>query len=148
VTSDEEDDLLARAVAGFGARMGRPAGRGAARAVRFLRKDVAELDVVVGMAPEAAMARAREVIGEQGEIVHPEGTGGAPGGQVSGIVGSGAMNLNPAVVTVTVHPAPGGSRLAVRAAAMEGLIKQRAAAKAARRLAAALAPGAADPRPD
>ena len=46
--------------------------------------------------------------------------------------------MNPAVVTVTIFQADNGSRLLIRGAAKEGLIKQRAGEVAARRVAAAL----------
>ena len=88
------------------------------------------------------------MISEQGEIVHIEDAGDGPGRRVIGLAGSGAANLNPTVVTVTIQPAPEGSRLVIRGAAMEGLIKQRSGAKAAKRLAAALAPEAADSPPN
>jgi hypothetical protein len=49
------------------------------------------------------------------------------------------MNLNPAVVTVTITSASGGgTSVHIRGAAKEGLIKQRAGQKAAERLAALL----------
>jgi hypothetical protein len=47
-------------------------------------------------------------------------------------------------VTVTISASPEGSRLVIRGAAKEGLIKQRAGEKAAKRVAAAIAP---DSRP-
>jgi hypothetical protein len=144
----DEDELLAQGLGNLGARMGSPAGRGAVKSMRFLRKQALELDLLVSMSPDAAAARARQVISEQGQIVHIEDAGDGLGRRVIGLVGSGAANLNPTVVTVTIHPAPEGSRLVIRGAAMEGLIKQRAGAKAAKRLAAALAPEAADSRPN
>ena len=54
---------------------------------------------------------------------------------VCGVVGSGAMNLNPAVITVTLTSATDGCTVVhIRGAAKEGLIKQRAGEKAAKRL--------------
>jgi hypothetical protein len=63
-------------------------------------------------------------------------------------VGSGYANLNPAVVTVTIHASEWGSRLVIRGAAKEGLIKQRAGAKAAKQVAAAMAPEVSDRQAD
>ena len=58
---------------------------------------------------------------------------------VRGIVGSGAMNLNPTVITVTISAASaGGTAVHIRGAAKEGLIKQRAGHKAAERFAVTL----------
>jgi hypothetical protein len=55
------------------------------------------------------------------------------------MVGSGSMNLNPTVVTVTLTEA-GPSTIAaqIRGVAKEGLIKQRAGRKAAERVAGLL----------
>jgi hypothetical protein len=139
--SFDEDELLIRAVGNAGGRVS-PGGRqGAERGARRLRKDVFEVDLVVNMSPRAAADRAEEVISEQGSVVDLEGTGGDPGTQVVGIVGSGVANLNPAVVTVTIQACAEGARLVIRGAAKEGLIKQRAGEKAAKRIAAAMAPG-------
>jgi hypothetical protein len=102
---------------------------------------VFEVELVVSMSPHAAADRAEEVLSEQGSVVDLEGTGGDPGTQVAGIVGSGIGNLNPAVVTVTIRASAEGSRLVIRGVAKERLIKQRAGEKAAKRIAAAMASG-------
>jgi hypothetical protein len=91
------------------------------------------------MTPAAATRRAEEVLADQGALIRTE-----PGGQdapvaVVGLVTAGFGNLNPAVVTVTIRPSEYGSRLVVRGAAKESLIKQRAGEAAAKRIAAALA---------
>ena len=59
--------------------------------------------------------------------------------EVIGLIAVGFGNLNPAVVTVTIRPSGSGSRLVVRGAAKESLIKQRAGEAAAKRIANALA---------
>lgn len=146
--SFDEDELLARALGNVGGLMGPHARRGAEISARRLRKDVCEIDLVVGMSPRAAADRARQVISEHGSVVAPDGHGDEPGAQVIGVMWAGIGNLNPAVVTVTIHPAPEGSRLVIRGAAKEGLIKQRAGTKAAQRLAALLAPEASDRQSD
>ena len=51
--------------------------------------------------------------------------------QVRGVIGSGALDMNPAVVDVHVRP---GGRVVVHAAAKEGLIPQRTARKAVRKV--------------
>lgn len=138
--SFDEDELLIQAVGDVGGRVSPGGRRGAERGARRLRKDVFEVDLVVSMSPQAAADRAAEVISEQGSLVDLEGASGDRGTQVVGIVGSGVANLNPAVVTVTIRASSEGSRLVIRGAAKEGLIKQRAGEKAARRVAAAMAP--------
>ena len=55
---------------------------------------------------------------------------------MAAVVGSGLLNLNPAVVTVAVVPlAEDRTRATVTGTAKEGLIKQHAGEKAARRIA-------------
>jgi hypothetical protein len=143
----DEDELLVLALGDVGGFMGPRARRGAESGARRLRKDVFEVDLVVSMSPQAARDRAEQVIAEQGDVLSPDGSGEDPAMRVIGIVGAGAANLNPAVVTVTIHPAPEGSRLVVRGAAKEGLIKQKTGTKAAKRVAAAMAPGVGDVQP-
>jgi hypothetical protein len=135
--SFEEDELLVRALGGLG-------GKGGARGARRLPKDVLEVDLVVSMSPQAAADRARQVISRHGSVLNLEslnleGIGEDPDTQVIGIVGSGIAKLNPAVVTVTIRATEDGSRLVIRGAAKEGLIKQRAGEKAARLVAAEMA---------
>ena len=137
--SFDEDDLLVGALGDLGGFIGPHGRRGAERGARRLRKDVFEADLVVSMSPQAAEDRARQVIGQHGRVLNLEGIGVDSGMQVIGIVGSGIADLNPAVVTVTIHAAEEGSRLVIRGAAKEGLIKQRAGEKAAKRLAAEMA---------
>jgi hypothetical protein len=48
--------------------------------------------------------------------------------------------MNPALVTVAVAPTEQGTRVRIGAYALEGLIKQRAARKAATRIAELLGP--------
>jgi hypothetical protein len=136
--SFDQDELLIRAVGDVGGFMGPRGRRGAETGARRLRKDVFEVDLVVNMSPTVAADRAREVISEHGDVLDLESSGEEPGTQVVGIVGSGAANLNPAVVTVTIRASAEGSRLVIRGAAKEGLIKQRTGEKAAKRVAAAM----------
>jgi hypothetical protein len=104
-----------------------------------LRKSVLEIDLTLVMPPAAAAERARQVLGELGRELGVRDDGETADTQVVGIVGAGAGNLNPAIVTVTIRAAGQGSKLVVRGAAKEGLIKQHAGGKAARRVAEALA---------
>jgi hypothetical protein len=57
---------------------------------------------------------------------------------VSAVVPSGFWNMNPALVTVAVSPREQRTRVRISAYALEGLIKQRAARKAATRIAESL----------
>jgi hypothetical protein len=106
---------------------------------RKISKNVLELDVELWVPVESAAERVQDVLAQLGRVVHVEGGAGSSGTQVIGMMGAGFGNLNPAVVTVTIHPIEAGARLAIRGAAKEGLIKQRAGEAAAKRVAAALA---------
>jgi hypothetical protein len=127
----DEDELLTRALGELGGR-GR---RGAEAAARRLRKNVFDTELVLRMSPAAAAERTRDAISDHGSLLDLEGVGDD---RVVGVIGAGVGNLNPAVVIVTISASAEGSRLVIRGAAKEGLIKQRAGEKAARRVAAAL----------
>ncbi len=121
----DEDELLAGALG--------------VAASRHLRKSVLEIDLALALPPAAAARRARQVLSDLGSELDIRGDGETADSQVVGIVAAGAGGLNPAVVTVTIRAADHGSKLTVRGAAKEGLIKQHAGEAAARRVAAALA---------
>jgi hypothetical protein len=58
---------------------------------------------------------------------------------IRALLGSGFLNLNPALVTITLSPRDEATtEVTIRGVAEEGLIKQRAGQKAAERVAAAL----------
>lgn len=134
--SFDEDALLVRAIGDLGSLGG--ARRGAEMGVRRLKKNVLEIDLALDMPPQAAADRARQVLSQQGKVLNINGDDGSAT-LVVGIVGAGVGNLNPAVVTVTIDQAENGSKLVIRGAAKEGLIKQRAGEAAARRVATAMA---------
>jgi hypothetical protein len=128
-----EDGLLVEAVGGA-------YGRGGEQGARLLKnKNVLEIKLELGLPPDQVKARAFEAIGKTAHVL--EGPGADEGDvRVIGIVGSGAMNMNPTVVMVTISDLPSGSKVTVRGAAKEGLLfKQRAGEKAAKRVAEALA---------
>lgn len=105
---------------------------------RFTKAQTAETSVEVPHDPETARERARESITASGAVV--EDPNAAGDGSVWGLVGSGALNMAPALVRVGIDTASSGSsRVHVRATGKEALIKQRIGAKAADRIAAALA---------
>ena len=113
-------------------------GKGGAAGGRFTKAQTAETSVEVPHDPETARERARESITASGAVV--EDPNAAGDGSVSGLVGSGALNMAPAMVRVGIDTASSGSsRVHVRATGKEALIKQRIGAKAADRIAAALA---------
>jgi hypothetical protein len=96
-----------------------------------------EVELDLPQAPEAAFRRAREVLNEEGDLRDLGADAAAPA--VSAVVPSGWWNMNPALVTVAVAPREQGARVRIGAYALEGLLKQRAARKAATRVAELLA---------
>ncbi len=127
-----EDELLALAVGGA-------YGRGGERGARLLKKkNVLEIPLDLPQPPDQVRARALDAIGKTAhDFKMPRAAEDEV--HVIGIIGSGALNMNPTVVLVRITPAPGGSKVTVRGAAKEGLLfKQRAGEKAARRIADAL----------
>jgi hypothetical protein len=83
------------------------------------------------------LRRAREVLSEEGDL-RDLGEDGGAAPAVSAVVPSGFWNMDPALVTVAIAPQEQGSRVRIAPYAIEGLIKQRAARKAATRIAALL----------
>ena len=109
---------------------------GARLGARFTKVDHFELELDLAEAPDEALQRAREVLGEEGDL--RELGENSSESAVSAVVPSGWWNMNPALVTVAVAPQEQGTRLRIGAYALEGLLKQRAARKAATRIAESL----------
>ncbi|MER5885389.1 hypothetical protein ABT160_16295 [Streptomyces sp. NPDC001941] len=137
-----EDQILADALAALGAPSG---GGGLVRVVaRLMKKNVHEVEQLVPLPYDDAVRRVSGVLRNAGRPVGtgaagtgPVGTGGSSALRV--VVGGGAGGLNPVVVTARVlRVDEDSSRIWLRAAAKEGLIRQRAGEKTAARLAALL----------
>jgi hypothetical protein len=111
--------------------------RGARLGARFTKVDHVELELELDSAPDAVLRKAFEILQESGELRDLGGDRAAP--TVAAVVRSGFGGMNPALVRVAVAPAGAGTRVKIEADALEGLIKQRAAAKASRRVADLLA---------
>ncbi len=140
----------AAAAGALGGSIGGAIGAGAAAAgarkggasggrfgARFTKAQTAAVMVEAPDDPEAVRERARAGIAESGAVI--EDPNAAGDGSVWGLVGSGAMNMAPALVRVQVDAAgAGGSRAHVRATGREALIKQKIGAKAADRIAEAI----------
>ena len=125
------EQWLRSGVAGHGTKTGARLG------ARITKVDHFELELDLPEAPDAALRTAQEVLSEEGEVRDlGEDARAAPA--VSAIVPSGWWNMNPALVTVAVAPQAQGSRVRIGAYALEGLLKQRAARKAATRIAESL----------
>jgi hypothetical protein len=124
---DEEsvERILAGEMAGLAVGGGRISPR--IPTVRF------ESVVEVLADPGAAATRFSEAIARLGRLL--DGQPDEPGLTVIGVVGGGFLNLNPAVIQITITPmAEGRSRATLSGTANEGMIKQRAGEKAVRRV--------------
>ncbi|MEU4467548.1 hypothetical protein AB0G20_28385 [Streptomyces sp. NPDC024017] len=133
-----EDDILADELAALAAGTG--GGGGLTRFVaKLMKKNVHEIDLVVLLPFEDAVEHVAKVLERAGRTV---GSVPEPGdGQLTirVVAGGGAGGLNPVVVTALVTRGDASSsKVRLRAAAKEGLIKQRAGERTATRLAALL----------
>ena len=141
--TDDERELLARELAKLaGPKAGswaakvdtasrpfvtRGTGLGARIGARFTKVDRASEELELAVRPNEAARRVADLLAELGEPREAE--------PLSAVVRSGFGNMNLALVTVIVVASDAGSKVTVEAAALEGLVKQHAAAKAARRVA-------------
>jgi hypothetical protein len=126
-----EDELLASELGALG-------GAGSGWAARRLGVDVHDLEMIRSTPMDETLIEVHTLIATMGKVVAQSGpTDGRAIVRV--VMGSGALNLNPAVVTVTLSSIDGaGTKVHIRGVAKEGLIKQRAGRKAAERLAVLL----------
>jgi hypothetical protein len=144
---DDEEEILVNRLGRLGWRSGRLTGGlssarggrlGARLAARLLPEDVHELELVLALPPDEALALAGWVLSSLGEPVD-ETRVADDKHELRAVVGSGALNLNPAIVTLQlVATTSASTTIRVRGVAKEGLIRQRAGRKAAERVAARL----------
>jgi hypothetical protein len=147
VVSREEEEILVDRLGRLAWRSGRLVGglssarggrAGARLAARLLPKDVHEIELFLALPPDEALTLAGSVLASVGEPVD-ETRLADDNHELRAVVGSGALNLNPALVTLhLVATTPTSTTCRVRGVAKEGLIPQRAGRKAAERVAAAL----------
>jgi hypothetical protein len=145
--SQEEEEILVNRIGRVGWRSGRLGGGlwgasggrlGARLAARLLPENVHEIELVLPLPPDEALGLARSVLAVLGEPVD-ETRLSDDKYELRAVVGSGALNLNPAVVTLQlVATTPASTTIRVRGVAKEGLIPQRAGRKAAERVSACL----------
>ncbi|HEX6500214.1 MAG TPA: hypothetical protein VF054_14465 [Micromonosporaceae bacterium] len=121
----EEGDLLVSALGAVGDMVSRGAGRGARRVARWMRADIFE--TTVELCPP--LTTAADLVARTLDNL------GTRTAELQAMIGTGAMNLNPTVVTVTLSEDAGKVIATVRGVAKESLIRQRAGEKAARRVA-------------
>ncbi len=148
--SQEEEKILVNRLGRLGWRSGRLTGGlraasggrlGARLAARLLPEEVHEILLVLALPPDEALALARRVLASLGEPAD-ETLLADDMHELRAVVGSGALNLNPTVVTLQLLATTSASTtIRVRAVAKAGLIRQRAGRMAAERVAAILRAG-------
>ncbi len=133
-----EDRILADELAALGA-VGGGSGRLVRMVAKLMRKDVHEIGLRVPLPFDDAVQRVSGVLGRAGRAVGTAPVGSAEDTTIRVVAGGGTAGLNPVVVTARVLKADeDNSEILLRAAAKEGLIRQRAGEKTAVRLAALL----------
>lgn len=135
----KEDKILERELGklgAFGGALGGSApgaagGRiGARCASRFLPTETFREVMQVGVGAEEALQTVFAILQRVGRFTD-EFTTDSEIPQLSAIVGSGFLSMNPTILHVTVSPlAGGGSSVMITGAAKEGMIKQHSAQRA------------------
>lgn len=107
---------------------------------KLMRTNAHEIDLDMPLPFEDAVERVVKVLGRAGRAVGPTHAEPDLNQEVIRVVtGGGVGGLNPVVVTAVVtRGGAGNSKVRLRAAAKEGLVKQRAGEKTAALLAASL----------
>ncbi|WP_267077734.1 hypothetical protein [Streptomyces sp. NBC_00059] len=143
-----EDQILAEELAALGA-VGGGSGRLVRVVAKLMRKEVHEVDLLLPLPFGDAVKRVSGVLGRAGRVVETVPVRPGEDETVRIVAGGGAGGLNPVVVTVRVLKADEDtSEVWLRAAAREGLVRQRAGEKTAVLLAAQLSRGTGEGRAD
>lgn len=102
-------------------------------AIQHLLNNVFEMNIEVAIKPAEALLKCFEVLKKEGKIIDLKEKSNFP--CIGAIIKAGFLNLNPAIVTIKVIPlSASGSKIYIHGSAKEGLIKQRAGEKAARKI--------------
>jgi hypothetical protein len=139
-----EDQILAEELGALGAGVG-GSGRLVRVVAKLMTKNVHEIDLLVPLPFDDVVKRVSSVLGRAGHEVATVPVGSVEDEDedeetIRVVAGGGVGGLNPVVVTARVLKVDeGSSEVWLRAAAKEGLIRQRAGEKTAVRLAALLA---------
>ncbi|WP_258198889.1 hypothetical protein [Streptomyces sp. A244] len=135
---EREDELLADELAALAAVAG--GWGGLTRLVaKLMRKNVHEIELAVALPFEDTVERVARVLGRAGRRVRLGSELCADQRMIRVVAGGGVGGMNPVVVTALVTKGGASdSQVRLRAAAKEGLIRQRAGERTAARLAALL----------
>jgi hypothetical protein len=139
---EDEDAILVEALGQVGLAGGGRGGKAGARfTARRLKKNIYETTLSIRQPLGEAREKARRVLAGQGRLL--EDSPSENGEQmIRAVVGAGGLNMKPTLITVVLcAEGPDSSQVRIRGAAKEGLIKQRAGEKGARRIAGLLTEG-------
>ncbi|MFC9324026.1 hypothetical protein [Kitasatospora sp. NPDC057015] len=126
-----ENEVLASALGAL-AGAGR---RGAEWMARLLPTHLHEAEIGLSLPFADAVSKAEVVLRGLGRPVGPMRPELQDGLRMFRVLtGGGSLNLNPVLVTAVLVAAPPGSRLHLRVAAKEGLVRQRAAERTGRQV--------------
>lgn len=136
---ESEETILARELAAVAAAAG-GSGRLTGLITRMMKKNVHEVDLVIPLPFETTVERVVAVLEREGRRIEPiHADPGADRQTVRVVTSGGTGGMNPVVVTALVTKGEErDSGVKLRAAAKEGLVKQRAGEQTATRLAALL----------
>lgn len=108
---------------------------GASMVSKWLPSNEYEITKTIAMGPREFLTKATNVLTSQGRLLEDIGRD-AEQATIGAVVGSGYMNMNPAVVLVSIdRVSENDISVTVRGYAKEGLIKQYGGEKAAKRIA-------------
>ncbi len=135
VLADELAALGAQGAQAAGVKGGKIAARiGTAWVTNRMPDDSVELTGEVAGTVPAIMAQVTNFFNGQGKLLGVQQEPGTV--EIRGVLKAGLLNMNPAVVTVWIsEQSPDRIAVRLRGTAKEGLIKQHAGEKAARRVA-------------
>ena len=139
--SNTDDDLLVREIGRVAGSFGSFGARLVAK--RLTTKTCTE-KLALQITPQRASTLGRTVLSNLGKL--QAGINETLSSSLKAVIGSGHMNLNPAVVSLTILAVESAwCEIIVTAKAKEGLIDQQTAEKAAERVASALKEMAKEP---
>lgn len=108
---------------------------GAALAAKYLPTETHSVELEIQSEPQMLLTKIHAYLLSNGRVTESEELAASPLPSIAGVVGSGFMNKNPAIVQAEITEiSDSGCKLLLSAAAKEGLIKQHTAEKAVKRL--------------
>jgi hypothetical protein len=137
-SSEVEDSILSRELGKLGASYDGKADAAIELTAKFLPDNTGKVTSVIAAPAAEVLKKAYEILKQEGTLTdEPQSDPNVP--TMCGIIGSGIMNMNPAIVKVYVAPfSATTTRVLITGSAKEGLIKQHGGEKAAQRIAALL----------